>query len=130
MRYTCLLIALLAFCGTAVAEELPDHALHSQGAPEDGPGKSLNSDQMASLYLQSPQLVSNGVEKNGMGAVSDENRYLGSNLVEQRQRQRERTQMGQPKPITPAQQHKPAAGLLDVLPFLPALSDYRSHSFH
>lgn len=82
MRY---LTALLLVPALAWGEKLPDSAeLPDQGdAAETGErfsAPSMNSEELNSLFLESPVELGNAEDKGGMNALSDEDRYKDSDL--------------------------------------------------
>lgn len=119
MRHLFVIAALLsvAFAANA-AEQLPNQAVLQKSSPQHGPGKTLSGAEMASLYLQSPTLVSNAETKNGIDAVSDEKRYASTNLV-----QRDRlSEQNMPRAnMAPPPKPEPPANPLLLMPLLQQL---------
>lgn len=115
MRLLLVMVLLGLGGGVLASESLPNQAVLQKSAPEKGPGKSLSGDEMASLYLQSPTLVSNAETKNGMDAVDDEKRYVSTDLQERdrlsRQNMPRANSLPPPKP-------EPLANPAAILPLL------------
>lgn len=117
------IFALFLLTPVLASEPLPNQASVDTGTPQHGPGKSMSGVELESLYLQSPRLVSNGVEKNGMGAVIDENLYL--NNEDPRQRQRQEQQNIPRANAAPPPPPEPTGNAMSLLPLLPLMGGQR-----
>lgn len=120
MRHFLVIAVLLGLaCAATAAEQLPNQAVLQKSSPQKGPGKSLSGDEMASLYLQSPTLVSNGETQNGMDAVTDDDRYTSTDLL---QRDRMSQQNMARANTTPPPKPEPPANPLLLMPLLQQLA--------
>jgi hypothetical protein len=76
---------LLCLPRAAIGEELPDSAPNSDEDPaamaERFAAPPMDSEEMQSLYLESPLQVENAEEKGGLESLSDEDRYKETDLL-------------------------------------------------
>jgi hypothetical protein len=119
MRYVLVLLTGLLLANPAFAERLPNQAKLDNGTPTNGPGKTLSSNEMASLYLQSPDLVSNSEQKNGIDSATKEDRYASPDQLFMAQHQDETMPHSN---STPPPKPEPPAGFLTSL--VPLLSSF------
>jgi hypothetical protein len=113
MKKYLLLILLPVLAG---AEELPES---SRIAGEDEAGMSerfsapvMDNDEMKSLYLESPVELGNVEDRSGMQALSDENRYLESDLLFHERQQSDRLDQ---TPITLPEEKEPEVPRIPLL---------------
>ena len=91
MRY---LMALLLLPVLAQGEELPDSAelpdaQDSADMEERFSAPSMDSEELNSLFLESPVELGNAEDEGGMNSLSDEDRYKESDLFFRERRQSE-----------------------------------------
>jgi len=105
------------------AEELPDEAILNNDVVLQGPGQALTGDEMESLYLQSPQLVSNAEQKNGIDSISDKERYTNIDQILAEQDRRNTLPTG----TMPTLVERPEsnATIYNLLPIMSALQHMR-----
>ncbi len=89
MRYW---MALLLLPALAWGEELPDSAelpdaQDSAAMDERFSAPSMDSEELNSLFLESPVELGNAEDEGGMNSLSDEDRYRGSDLFFRERRQ-------------------------------------------
>jgi hypothetical protein len=106
-----LLTSILVLSGSVItylqAEELPDQAVwdEEQDSMKDRfPKPPLDSEEMGSMYLESPSLAENQEDQKGGKAIQDEQRFSETDLFQRERYQEQRI-------IPPPEINRPPAAL-------------------
>lgn len=115
-------LATLLAAPAALAERLPQQGEIDKSIPQEGPGQAMSGNELASLYLQSPQLVSNDLQENGIESVNEDGRYANPDLLF---RERHSGQLLPKAQAAPPPPPEPPDVMQQLLPFLSALAEQR-----